>query len=147
MLDVVSAVGGRVVQGDLIEQVFGSRQVRFKDDISGIQDLQKLAGELLASYGLNNYKNQFAWVDHYTLVDDEVMIDMLRGALTEQLHSDASTVDVLLPDDEIEADGESNIEYILLPHEQIPGLPAWRDSRVVARPHGAGKIVVSTSCG
>ena len=28
-----------------------------------------------------------------------------------------------------------------------PGLPAWRDSRVVARPHGAGKIVVSTSCG
>ena len=114
--DLLSAVGGHTADPMLVD-VLGGRSVRFRADVSNLDDLTRLEAQIVQRSIDDAYRAEFAWVDNVTLIEDEDVIATLRTELANQVLQTPvpPTVDVILPDDLLDVDDTRSIQYVLPP--------------------------------
>lgn len=118
--DLLSAAGGRTSDSTFTE-VFGGRSLRFRAELSSLDDLAQMSRLVIAAFADTAYKKHFAWVDNIVQVTDNVLIAELRKALVDELlfETEHPLVDVLLPDDLIDPQDPRGIEWIAYPRERL----------------------------
>jgi uncharacterized protein (TIGR04141 family) len=121
--DLLAGAGGPRADED--GYVYGSRQIRIREDLRGPEDLLRLAEEAIDDYRRGAYESAFSFIDDYVLVDDDVTIAKLRTELFADVVVGNDNVDAFVPDDLVDVEDERAIHYVLFPREQ-----AWNASRI-----------------
>ena len=120
-MDLLAAVGSSdAVPAFSTSTLLGGRSLRFRARVDQIEDLVRLADTAFERWRLRNYRDEFTWVDNIQPVEDETLIDRLRAHVADTLVTDpeSPTLDVILPDDLLEVDGDRSICKIALPQER-----------------------------
>lgn len=112
MSDLVAAAGGKV-STPWASSLLGSRSLRFTASVSSTTDLVDLANEVMDLFRSDRYKRSYGWVDNFSLVECEELIDGLESRVTELLRGQGTLaeLDVLIADDLTDLDREREIEF------------------------------------
>lgn len=82
--DILRAVTGEPRDTSLSRRLSGADALVL-GIASKASELPKLLGEILDAFAEDAYKDNFAWIDHLSLITDHVLIDALDERLAEQL--------------------------------------------------------------
>lgn len=116
--DLVAAAGGRPTHKDT--EVFGSRNYVYRTEVDPLfGTLAEESASVLRLYRKDNYRRNFAFIDNYLPVDDPDLVQALDNAALDALLHEVHHVEVWYPDDLIDFNDETSIEYVLLPGERL----------------------------
>lgn len=116
--DILRAVTGEPRDRTLAKRVSGSDALVLNVEL-GARDLPTLCTQLLAAHEMTTYRENFAWIDQLSLVDESAEVDALDALLVEQLQSgDTATTHMAAPEaiawedvDCFKIVGSRNVEY------------------------------------
>lgn len=116
--DILRAVTGEPRDTQLAKRLSGSDALVINADVK-VRDLPGLCEKLLAAYGEETYKENFEWIDHLSLVEDQLVVANLNELLVDQLRTgDTSSTHLAMPEtlewedvDVFKVAGTSSTEY------------------------------------
>lgn len=117
--DLLAGAGGP--RSDADGHVYGARQIRVREDLTGPNDLLHLAQDAMDDYRQHAYENDFSFIDDYVPVDDDLLLTRLRIELFADVRAGNDNVDAFIPDDLVDLEDERAIQFILFPGEQTRG--------------------------
>lgn len=96
--DILRAVTGEPRDKTLAKRLSGSDAIVLTVDVAPA-DLSTLCSDLLTAYEEETYRDNFAWIDHLSLVADKVLLDALDQRLVDQIREgDTSSTHVAMPE-------------------------------------------------
>lgn len=96
--DILRAVTGEPRNQELSKRLAGADSLVMGVKAS-ISMLPSICQELLTAYSADDYKNEFGWIDHLSLLQDSATINKLDERLVEQLRSgDTSSTHLAMPE-------------------------------------------------
>lgn len=82
--DILRAVTGEPRDASLSKRLSGADALVLGTP-SKASELPKMLGEILDAFAEDTYKDNFAWIDHLSLISDSALIDTLDERLAQQL--------------------------------------------------------------
>ncbi|WP_052563745.1 DUF6119 family protein [Mycobacteroides abscessus] len=96
--DILRAVTGEPRDTSLSKRLSGADALVL-GTTKKASELPKVLGELLDAFSEETYKENFAWIDHLSLITDPVLVDSLDKRLAEQLTAgDTSCTHMAMPE-------------------------------------------------
>ena len=96
--DILRAVTGEPRDTSLSKRLSGADALVL-GTAKKASELEKVLGEALAAFAEETYKENFAWIDHLSLVTDSTLIDSLDQLVAQQLATgDTSGTHMAMPD-------------------------------------------------